>query len=157
MAADWAQTLGFQERLRNEEAEAERLKAEVIELRAGMESREEELVQLRKDAACWRVLSTTESLTEITSEELDNLLEVALPNISRLQKESRVRAKIARTQLKEELEQQLCAVCRDAKKAVVFLPCQHLCVCEGCRVRLRPYRCPMCQEPVRQHIGRVHF
>eukprot|EP00931_Biecheleriopsis_adriatica_P024947 TRINITY_DN15434_c0_g1_i2.p1 TRINITY_DN15434_c0_g1~~TRINITY_DN15434_c0_g1_i2.p1 ORF type:complete len:296 (-),score=82.23 TRINITY_DN15434_c0_g1_i2:183-1070(-) len=156
MAADWAQTLGFQERLRQEEAEAERLSREVAELRAALAAREDENASLRTDAACWRLLGQ-ESLEEVSSDELEHVLEVALHGIAGLQAESRVRSRTSRCQLRDELEQQLCAVCRDAKKEVLFLPCQHLCVCEGCRVKLRPYRCPMCQVPVQSHIGRVHF
>jgi len=157
MAADWEQTLGFQERLRQEEAVAERLSVEAAELRAGLAARTEEAAQLRKDATSWRILSRMDLLGEVSSEELDRVLESAMPAITRLHAESRARAKLARNQLRDELEQQLCAVCKDAKKAVLFLPCQHLCVCEGCRGKLRPYRCPMCQVPVQSHISRVHF
>jgi len=74
-----------------------------------------------------------------------------------LSAEARARSRRVQVQLHSELEQQLCAVCRDAKKAVLFLPCLHLCVCERCRSRLKPYRCPICQEPVQGTVGRVHF
>ncbi|OLQ01421.1 RING finger protein B [Symbiodinium microadriaticum] len=158
MAAEWGQTLQFQERLRQEEAEVERLAFEVAELRAALVLRDEELGHLRRDAAQWRLLSRHKSgLGDISSDEIERVLEEAGPGLAQLEAESRARARVARSQLRDELEQQLCAVCRDSKKAVLFLPCQHLCVCEGCRQRLRPYRCPMCQEPIQSHISRVHF
>eukprot|EP00930_Biecheleria_cincta_P043844 TRINITY_DN30093_c0_g1_i1.p1 TRINITY_DN30093_c0_g1~~TRINITY_DN30093_c0_g1_i1.p1 ORF type:complete len:352 (+),score=69.10 TRINITY_DN30093_c0_g1_i1:39-1094(+) len=157
MADEWAQTLGFQERLRQEEAEAERLTAEVDELRAALALRIDENASLLNDATLWRLLVRTTSHDQVTVEMLDHVLEMVVPAVASMQTESRTRARAARSQLRDELEQQLCAVCRDAKKAVLFLPCQHLCVCENCRTKLRPYRCPMCQEPVQSHIGRVHF
>lgn len=158
MAAEWGQTLQFQERLRQEEAEVEWLSEEVLQHQSRIQQQEEELLSLRKDAFWWRLLAhQSKKLEEVRCEDLDYVLEVAIPGIADLQAESRVRARNARGQLRDELEQQLCAVCRDAKKAVLFLPCQHLCVCEGCRIKLRPYRCPMCQEPIQTHISRVHF
>lgn len=158
MAAEWGQTLQFQERLRQEEAEVEKLSAEVLQHQSRIQQQEEELCSLRKDAKWWRLLGRqSKGLEDVTCEEMDHILEVAVPGIAGLQAESRARARRNRSQLRDELEQQLCAVCRDAKKAVLFLPCQHLCVCEGCRGKLRPYRCPMCQEPIQSHISRVHF
>lgn len=159
MAAEWGQTLQFQERLRQEEAEVEKLSAEVLRHQSRIQEQEKELSSLRKDAMWWRLLAGRQSkgLEDASCEEMDQVLEVAVPGIAGLQAESRARARRNRSQLRDELEQQLCAVCRDAKKAVLFLPCQHLCVCEGCRGKLRPYRCPMCQEPIQSHISRVHF
>jgi len=159
MAAEWGQTLQFQERLRQEEAEVEKLSAEVLRHQSRIQEQEKELSSLRKDALWWRLLAGRQSkgLEDVSCEEMDQVLEVAVPGIAGLQAESRARARRNRSQLRDELEQQLCAVCRDAKKAVLFLPCQHLCVCEGCRGKLRPYRCPMCQEPIQSHISRVHF
>mmetsp|Transcript_93181 Transcript_93181/g.221650 ORF Transcript_93181/g.221650 Transcript_93181/m.221650 type:complete len:301 (+) Transcript_93181:43-945(+) len=157
MAAEWGQTLQFQERLRQEEAEVERLAAQVLHLQAGLAHKEDELRGLRKDAARWQLLADHKHALEVSCEDIEQVLEVALPAVAELQAECRARARTARHHLRDELEQQLCAVCKDAKKAVLFLPCQHLCVCEGCRGRLRPYRCPMCQEPVQSHISRVHF
>jgi len=159
MAAEWGQTLQFQERLRQEEAEVEKLSTEVLRHQSRIQEQEEELSSLRKDAMWWRLLAGRQSkgLEDVSCEEMDQVLEVAVPGIAGLQAESRARARRNRSQLRDELEQQLCAVCRDAKKAVLFLPCQHLCVCEGCRGKLRPYRCPMCQEPIQSHISRVHF
>jgi len=159
MAAEWGQTLQFQERLRQEEAEVEKLSAEVLRHQSRIQEQEKELSSLRKDAMWWRLLAGRQSkgLEDVSCEEMDQVLEVAVPGIAGLQAESRARARRNRSQLRDELEQQLCAVCRDAKKAVLFLPCQHLCVCEGCRGKLRPYRCPMCKEPIQSHISRVHF
>ncbi|CAE8599673.1 unnamed protein product, partial [Polarella glacialis] len=99
-----------------EEAVAERLSVEAAELRAGLAARTEEAAQLRKDATSWRILSRMDLLGEVSSEELDRVLESAMPAITRLHAESRARAKLARNQLRDELEQQLCAVCKDAKK-----------------------------------------
>jgi len=157
MAADWAQTLGFQERLRQEEMARERLAEEAAELRETAKAQAAEAAALRSDAELWQRFTQPRSWIEASSAELDGLLDAAAPALARLQREVQQRSRLARMQLHNELEQQLCVVCRDAKKTVLFLPCSHICVCEPCRGRLRPYRCPMCQEPVQSFVGRVHF
>merc|ERR1719188_242606 len=113
-----------------------------------MAARAEEARALREDAASWQMLTRPEMMGDALSSELDNLLEITIPAMTRLQTETQQRSRAARMQLHSELEQQLCVVCRDAKKTVLFLPCSHICVCEGCRGRLHPYRCPLCQEAV---------
>lgn len=162
MAADWEQTLSFQERLRQEEAARASLANELAELREDLATKAQELASLRQDAAQWRVLCRaerggSESLADVSEGDLDNILQVALPALSRLHAEIHIRSRAWKLQLAQELEHRLCVVCRDAEKAVLFKPCLHICVCEGCRGRLKPYRCPICQEPVREHEGRVHF
>lgn len=157
MAADWAQTLNFQELLRQEEGAKARLAAEVVELQHEVSERNEEAAALRQDASHWRVLSCGESLAEVKSSDLENVLEVALPAALRIHAEMLGRCKTVQQQLSNELEHRLCVVCRDREKSVLFVPCHHVCVCETCRGRLRPYRCPMCQEPVQMHIARIHF
>ncbi|CAK0853908.1 unnamed protein product, partial [Prorocentrum cordatum] len=145
MAADWAQTLGFQQALRHEEAAREELAAEVAELRDAERARAEEAATLRQDAARWQLLCKPGVAEDADSDEVDSVLEVAIPATARLHREARIRGRTARMQLRDELEQQLCVVCKDRKKAVLFRPCLHVCVCETCRTRLRPYRCPICK------------
>lgn len=157
MAADWAQTLGFQERLRQEEAACVRLASEVHELKEEIVVHSEELSRLRQDASSWRLLSCTDSLQSARAEDLSGVLELALPGITRIHTEMHNRNRVVERQLAQELEGRLCVVCRDEEKSILFKPCLHVCVCEKCRSRLRPYRCPICQEPVREHVGRVHF
>lgn len=157
MAAEWGQTLGFQERLRQEEAACARLADENRHLRDDIVARAEEVAMLQHDASLWRVLCRIEGLQEVSSQELETVMEAALPGMNRIHAEIHSRSRAHALQLRQELEHRLCVVCRDAEKAVLFKPCRHLCVCEACRGRLRPYRCPICQEPVREHIGRVHF
>eukprot|EP00928_Gymnodinium_smaydae_P024216 TRINITY_DN19665_c0_g1_i1.p1 TRINITY_DN19665_c0_g1~~TRINITY_DN19665_c0_g1_i1.p1 ORF type:complete len:411 (-),score=106.07 TRINITY_DN19665_c0_g1_i1:54-1286(-) len=157
MAADWAQTLNFQERLRDEEAAKERLAQEVAELRDASTAQAAEIAALRRDAGRWRLLCEKEGLQTAEADELDSVLEAAVPGVALAQAEASRRRRAMRLRLHGELEQQLCAVCRDQKKAVLFFPCLHVCVCEACRGRLRPYRCPLCQEAIENHIERVHF
>lgn len=157
MAAEWGQTLGFQERLRQEEAAGAQLAEENRDLREGIAARSAEQAALREDAAHWRLLCGTDSIQDTRTTDLDSLLEAAMPGISRIHTELHSRSRVVSSQLTQELENRLCVVCRDAEKAILFKPCLHVCVCERCRGRLRPYRCPICQEPVREHIGRVHF
>jgi hypothetical protein len=157
MAADWEQTLGFQEQLRREEAAHQSLAREAAELREEAVARAGEVEMLQQDASRWQMLRQPEGLRSVLTRELDGILEVALSAMVHLHAESRARSRSLKQQLHDELEQQLCVVCKDAKKTVLFMPCQHVCVCESCRGRLRPYRCPICQEPVQGHLERVHF
>jgi len=160
MAQDWEQTLDYKERLRSEEATAAQLAEEVRHLRNDNAAKAEEAVQLRKDAGRWQLLRNAQaakSLEDVTTHELEGTLDAVVPALARLQVEVRSRARKARQQLAAELDLRLCAVCRDEEKCVLFLPCRHVCVCETCRGRLRPYRCPMCQEPVQQHVTRIHY
>merc|ERR1712151_405050 len=62
MAADWAQTLGFQERLKQEEMAKEELAAEAAELRQKNLARAEEIRSLREDAAHWQLLTRPEMI-----------------------------------------------------------------------------------------------
>lgn len=158
MASDWATTLNFQERLRQEEAARARLAAEVQELRLDVAAKTEEATALRLDASRWQVLQGNEAeLAEASAEELAQVAATALPAVARLHAEMAERGKRAQKRLTSELELRLCVVCRDREKSVLFAPCNHICVCELCRGRLRPYRCPICQEPVQMHVARVHF
>ena len=50
-----------------------------------------------------------------------------------------------------------CVVCLDAFPCVLLLPCKHLVLCEGCLKGISGgvedcLMCPMCREPVEQHI-----
>lgn len=158
MASDWATTLGFQERLRQEEAARERLAAEVQELRQDAAARAEEAAALRIDASKWQVLQGSEvELAEATAADLQDVAAAAMPAMARLHAEMAARGKRAQERLATELELRLCVVCRDREKSVLFSPCNHICVCEVCRGKLRPYRCPICQEPVQMHVARVHL
>mmetsp|Transcript_15459 Transcript_15459/g.35316 ORF Transcript_15459/g.35316 Transcript_15459/m.35316 type:complete len:384 (+) Transcript_15459:104-1255(+) len=160
MATDWEQSLATKERLRTEEAEVARLSDENENLRYDNVAKTEEAAQLRQDAGRWQVIHNAQmakSLEDVSSRELEGTLDAVIPALARLQVEARIRAQRTRHQLATELDLRLCAVCRDEEKCVLFLPCKHVCVCETCRCRLRPYRCPMCQEPIQQHIGRVHY
>lgn len=157
MADDWGQSLSCQQLLRTEEAAIRNLALQAAELREGEASRAEQAAALQQDAARWKLLCQADTVKEVSTSELDNILEVAFPAMVRLHNETRARSRATSSQLYDELEQQLCVVCRDAKKAVLFLPCMHMCVCENCRCRLRPYRCPICKETIQRHEGRVHF
>lgn len=159
MAADWAQTLGFQERLKHEGNERERLVQQVAELRAMLDARAIKYDEMLEDAASWRMFAGVghHSSSDIPTAKFDALVETCTPASFRLQAEVQRRSRINARNLQSELENQLCVVCQDAKKNVLFLPCAHVCVCEGCRVRLNPYRCPMCKQNVENFVGRVHF
>lgn len=43
-------------------------------------------------------------------------------------------------------EEQACVVCSEKPKAMLFLPCRHLCTCDGCGGQLR--QCPICRADI---------
>jgi hypothetical protein len=49
----------------------------------------------------------------------------------------------------------LCLICLNAPKQVVFSPCCHLCVCDGCAPALM--HCPICQTSVQKRISIMVF
>jgi uncharacterized phage infection (PIP) family protein YhgE len=54
-----------------------------------------------------------------------------------------------------QADEELCVVCVDARKDRLMLPCGHLCACEPCAaklMRVRPARCPICREGIREVI-----
>jgi hypothetical protein len=51
-----------------------------------------------------------------------------------------------------------CCVCMDDAPSVLYLPCKHYKVCEGCDDRLRSRDpCPVCRAPIRERITRLHL
>jgi DNA repair exonuclease SbcCD ATPase subunit len=51
-----------------------------------------------------------------------------------------------------------CCVCMDAAPSVLYLPCKHYKVCEGCDRRLGPHGpCPVCRSPVTNRITQLHL
>lgn len=157
MAADWEQSIHFQERLRLKEASNIELEAEVERLRISESAKEEELTRLRADSQNWRILSGLDDLSKASPQALHAIMDQVVANLPRLHAEVGVRRQAAQEALHEHMEQRLCVVCKDQEKSVLFQPCLHVCVCEDCRQLLRPYRCPMCKEPIQDHQGRVHF
>ena len=53
-----------------------------------------------------------------------------------------------------QANQDLCCVCLERKKTVVFLPCQHQCTCEECSDQLSTSmnKCPMCTGEIMQRV-----
>ena len=51
-----------------------------------------------------------------------------------------------------ETDRLKCCVCLQAERQYAFVPCYHLCVCEGCMARLSV--CPLCRVPL-QYARRI--
>ncbi|CAM9178649.1 unnamed protein product [Chrysoparadoxa australica] len=49
-------------------------------------------------------------------------------------------------------EQRLCVVCQEAEKAVLLLPCRHLCLCQGCASKPELQLCPLCRTPFTEKL-----
>ena len=57
--------------------------------------------------------------------------------------------------LKETLEkyeeQNLCKICMDKEKCILFQPCGHLIICENCIPSLEK-KCPLCRQPIKKFV-----
>lgn len=53
-------------------------------------------------------------------------------------------------QLEEEVRRKLqrvvCKICLEKEVEVLFLPCNHLVSCQGCKERLAQKKCPFCRD-----------
>lgn len=47
-------------------------------------------------------------------------------------------------------EEQVCVVCSECEKTMLFLPCRHLCTCETCAGQL--HQCPMCRANIEDRV-----
>merc|ERR1712046_537735 len=45
---------------------------------------------------------------------------------------------------------QACVVCSESAKAVLFMPCRHLCACRTCAARL--VACPICRTTIKEQV-----
>ncbi|AAZ13122.1 Zinc finger, C3HC4 type (RING finger), putative [Trypanosoma equiperdum] len=43
-----------------------------------------------------------------------------------------------------------CCICLERQSLVLFLPCRHLCTCDGCLRQLQKKACPYCNQPYRK-------
>jgi hypothetical protein len=51
-----------------------------------------------------------------------------------------------------------CCVCMEQVPSVLYLPCRHVKVCEGCDDQLRSRDpCPVCRSPVAKRIRQLHL
>jgi len=58
-------------------------------------------------------------------------------------------------EVEREREERRCVVCQDDKKAVLLLPCRHLCTCDSCwkeLLRTSGPSCPVCRQEVREAV-----
>lgn len=74
--------------------------------------------------------------------------------LEREKRQAQLAAQEARRELKDAKEKALaseeedaCIVCLDEKKCIVYEPCNHLCLCKSCSLRIK--QCPACQVPTK--------
>merc|ERR1712216_266224 len=47
-------------------------------------------------------------------------------------------------------DEQACVVCSESSKAVLFMPCRHLCTCRACATKLAA--CPICRTTIEEQV-----
>jgi hypothetical protein len=65
----------------------------------------------------------------------------------RARRNNRSQNLLAETQEKEE-----CVICWSSKKTHAFIPCGHMCVCDGCVASIQDHRCPICRMASQQIV-----
>ena len=65
----------------------------------------------------------------------------------RARRNNRSQNQLAETQEKEE-----CVICWSSKKTHAFIPCGHMCVCDGCVASIQDHRCPICRMASQQIV-----
>jgi len=76
------------------------------------------------------------AVERLTDEDLDNMLE---------------KADSGKTILKNEKERRTtCTICLTNKKAILFLPCRHMCTCNPCSTSTNA--CPLCRQTIKERI-----
>lgn len=85
----------------------------------------------------------------LKSYELKNALESKgiIDRVKKSQEEARLNS-----DLKEQNNSSYCCICLDERKCIVFLPCNHLCICENCSVNHKVKKCPLCREKVDKNL-----
>ena len=58
-----------------------------------------------------------------------------------------------KSQMESQSAQQLCVICCDLPKAVVLMPCRHLCLCEPCSKNKKVKQCPICRKQISDRIS----
>ena len=86
-------------------------------------------------------------LKDVDLEVLQGRLEDGLDVIRR---ENKRRLELQKNRLRDSLDQNMCAVCLESEKCIMFAPCNHICACEGCGGRVD--KCPMCQSVVTSRV-----
>eukprot|EP00948_MAST-09A_sp_MAST-9A-sp1_P000715 g715.t1 len=84
-------------------------------------------------------------------DDVSSLLLVLAQSCSKVKNELQtIEQKRLSAKLKSQQELNICVICQDAPKAVVFQPCNHLCSCVECANRLQ--KCPICRKKIRDRI-----
>ncbi|QBB28697.1 death-associated inhibitor of apoptosis 1 [Homarus gammarus nudivirus] len=51
-------------------------------------------------------------------------------------------------EIEEEIEENICVICKTNTSSVLFQPCNHLCCCRGCFINANATTCVVCRTPI---------
>ena len=57
-----------------------------------------------------------------------------------------------KSQLAGTNESKECVICWSSKKTHAFIPCGHMCVCDGCVASIQDHKCPICRMASQQIV-----
>jgi len=88
------------------------------------------------------------ALARVTEGAVHRLVRWPLENGSA---EQLVELEAIERELEREKERWLCVICQYAEKCVMLLPCNHLCLCSGCKGRISDLSgCPICRATIKK-------
>lgn len=101
----------------------------------------------------------TNAILELRNKKKDEEAVVLNNKISQFEVEVSTLAEerdLLAVRLDGEVQGNECVVCRESRKACLFLPCRHMCVCEGCAslIQSNDRKCPLCRT-VSEQVMRV--
>lgn len=170
MASDWERFMEVQNERDRLESENSALKDEILGKSRELQRKSTDICTLEEqvqglELQTLRFIDEPDNFLRKSAlkdlEKLSERLQQVNIHAHRVQKEIIRRLHADKEDLHKQIEtnkdEKLCCICQDSEKAVLFLPCKHICVCGKCRERLSPYRCPICKQEISSFLHKVHF
>jgi len=133
--------------------EMEQLRKELSSLAEETQQKTSEIKQLQEEKAELESKPVVEGLSYVLEKQnIRHMNEDQLADLEVFLVHSTSKVQVIRNELRAT--QDLCCVCMERKKSVVFLPCRHQCTCEECSDQLLTSinKCPMCTWEITQRV-----
>ena len=93
---------------------------------------------------------TSDEVHLMSDEDLEKVQKELEISLDRVKGEAKIRLHREKDRLRVERDQTLCLACADAEKCILTMPCNHICLCEGCGARCD--KCPICMAPIETKV-----
>merc|ERR1712150_15465 len=132
------------------------LKQEMMELKETNKTLKANNIKLNQDNEEYK--DTMESMNRYDLGNMNVMNEVKLKELEDKMNENLQKLRRRREQLlAQEKDKSLCILCYENKKCILIQGCNHLDICERCKNKLEPKKCPRCQETFKKTIKVNHL